>query len=83
MQGITANKKPDVECPQTDCERADGQQQGRSAEHYDKSTHDLPSLPMQQKIYVQADPKQNQWTPETITETPTATQPRSYIVKTH
>ena len=27
MQGIAANKKPDAECPQTDCERVDGEWQ--------------------------------------------------------
>ena len=82
IQLITANKKPDSECPQTDCERADVWWQGVSAEHYNNSARDLPPAPMQQKVYVQGDPKQNHWTPATITQTPTTTHPRSYTVDT-
>ena len=54
----------------------------RSAEHQNKSARDLPPLPIQQKAYVQGNPKQKQWTPATIPQTPTATQPRSYSVDT-
>ena len=43
----------------------------RSTAHYNKSARDLPPLPKQQKVYVQVDPR-NQWTPATITQTPTA-----------
>ena len=37
---------------------------------------------MQQKVYVKVNPKQNQWTPATITQTTTTTQPSSYTVVT-
>ena len=54
----------------------------RSDEHYNKSARDLPPLFMQQKVCIQVNPKQNQWTPATITKTPIAKQPRSYTVQT-
>ena len=53
----------------------------RSTKHY-KSARNVPPLPMQQKVYVPVSSKQNQWTPATITQTSTATQPRSYTVET-
>ena len=54
----------------------------RSAKHYKKLARHLPLPPMKQKVYVQVDPKENQWTPAIISQTPTATQPRSYTVET-
>ena len=54
----------------------------RSAENNITSARDIPPPPMQQEVYIQVDFKQSQWTLATITQTPTATQPGSYVVKT-
>ena len=51
-------------------------------EHYNKTARDLPSLPQNQKVYVQVHPQSNQWTPATVTKTPLASQARSYSVET-
>ena len=51
-------------------------------EHYNKTVRDLPSLPQNQRVYVQVHPQCNQWTPATVTKTPVASQPRSYNVET-
>ncbi|PFX22684.1 hypothetical protein AWC38_SpisGene12801 [Stylophora pistillata] len=51
-------------------------------EHYNKTARDLPSLPQNQRVYVQVHPQYNQWTPATVTKTPVASQPRSYSVET-
>ena len=48
-------------------------------EHYNKTARDLPSLPQNQRVYVQVHP---QWTPATVTKTPVASQPTSYSVET-
>ena len=50
--------------------------------HYNKTARDLPSLPQNQRVYVQVHPQCNQWTPATVTKTPVASQPRSYSVET-
>ena len=54
----------------------------KMCEHYNKIARDLPSLPQNQKVYVQVHPQSNQWTPATVTKTPVASQPRSYSVET-
>jgi len=51
-------------------------------EHYNKTARDLPSLPQNQRVYVQVHPQCNQWTPPTVTKMPVASQPRSYSVET-
>ena len=82
IQGITANKKPDAECPQEDCKRVNGQWWGKRCYTLEQVSKIPTTLPMQQKVYVQIDTEQNQWTSATITKTPTATQPRSYTEET-
>ena len=54
----------------------------KMCEHHNKAARDLPSLPRNQKVYVQVHPQSNQWTPATVTKTPVASQPRSYSVET-
>ena len=54
----------------------------KMCEHYNKTARDLPSLPQNQRVYVQVHPQCNQWTPATVTKTPIASQPRSYSVET-
>ena len=48
----------------------------KMCEHYKKTARDLPSLPQNQRVYVQVHPQCNQWVPATITKTPVASQPR-------
>jgi len=54
----------------------------KMCEHYNKTARDLPSLPQNQRVYVQVHPQCNQWTPATVSKTPVASQPRSYSVET-
>ncbi|PFX19142.1 Retrovirus-related Pol polyprotein from transposon 17.6 [Stylophora pistillata] len=54
----------------------------KMCEHYNKTAKDLPSLPLNQRVYVQIHPQYNQWTPATVTKTPVASQPKSYSVET-
>ena len=54
----------------------------KMCEHYNKTARHLPSLSQNQRVYVQLHPQCNQWTPATITQTPVASQPRSYSVET-
>ena len=54
----------------------------KMCEHYKKTARDLPSLPQNQRVYVQVHPQCNQWIPATITKTPVASQPRLYSVET-
>jgi len=54
----------------------------KMCEHYNKTARDLPSLPQNQRVYVQVHPQCNQWTPATVTKTPVASQPRSCSVET-
>ena len=64
----------------------------RMCEHFNKTARDLPSLPQNQRVYVQVHKSVqectykftqcNQWIPATVTKTPVASQPRSYSVET-
>ena len=53
----------------------------KMCKHYKKTARDLPSLPQNQRVYVQVHPQCNQWVPATITKTPVASQPRLYSVE--
>ena len=39
----------------------------KMCEHYNKTARDLPSLPQNQRVYVQVYPQCNQWIPATVT----------------
>ena len=64
----------------------------RMCEHFNKTARDLPSLPQNQRVYVQVHKSVqectykftqcNQWIPVTVTKTPVASHPRSYSVET-
>ena len=54
----------------------------KMCEHYKKTARDLPSLPQNQRVYVQVHPQCNQWIPATITKKPVASQLRLYSVET-
>ncbi len=54
----------------------------KEANSYNKTASDLPPLHQGQYVYTQVDPKQNKWTPATITRTPTEEEPRAYNVLT-